>query len=576
MKLTIGKKIGSLCVVVVALLALLGGVSFRSIGAVVENIKAVTHTLEISNHAAAVMDSLREAESMQRGYLLTGKKEYLDPFDTARRDTEAELKLLLTLTSNAKARELAKKLESLSIMRLARLKDGIDLYNRQGFEEARKYVSEGVGAQKMTEITQLQKELGDLENELLQQRQTTLSKSCTQALWIIGIGVPVTLILVMVYGFLLMRNIAPPLQAMTRIADQISHGVIEADTTTMSERSDEIGSLSRAFINMQQYLRRMTEVATRLSRNDLTVTCSPNSANDLLGLAFSGMIDNFLLVVRELQVATQQVAASTTQISTMTTELAASASQTATAINETTTTVEEVKVTANQVNQKSGFVSESARRNSAVTMDGRKSVEETLRGMQRIKQQMDFIAESVVKLSEQSMAISEIISSVSDLASQSNILAVNASIEAAKAGEQGKGFAVVAQEVRSLAEQSKDATEQIRGILNDVQKAISSTVMATEQGGKIVESGVRQAGETETAIQTLEQGAVETVQAAAHILASTNEQVVGLNQVAVAMDSIRTATDQIVLSSKQAEESMTGLERLGRKLKELADQFKVR
>ena len=105
---------------------------------------------------------------------------------------------------------------------------------------------------------------------------------------------------------------------------------------------------------------------------------------------------------------------------------------------------------------------------------------------------MTFIADSIVRLSEQSIAIGEIISSVGDLASQSNLLAVNASIEAAKAGEHGKGFAVVAQEVRSLAEQSKESTEQIRRILNDIQKAISSAVMATEQGGKTVENSVLQ------------------------------------------------------------------------------------
>ena len=72
------------------------------------------------------------------------------------------------------------------------------------------------------------------------------------------------------------------------------------------------------------------------------------------------------------------------------------------------------------------------------------------------------MAASIVRLSEQSQAIGEIIATVTDLAEQSNLLAVNAAIEAAKAGEQGKGFAVVAQEVKSLAEQSKQATAQVR------------------------------------------------------------------------------------------------------------------
>ena len=134
---------------------------------------------------------------------------------------------------------------------------------------------------------------------------------------------------------------------------------------------------------------------------------------------------------------------------------------------------------------------------------GRKSVESAIEGMQRIREQMESIAESIVQLSEQSQAIGEIIATVNDLAEQSNLLAVNAAIEAAKAGEQGKGFAVVAQEVKSLAEQSKQATAQVRTILGDIQKATSAAVMATEQGSKAVEAGVKQSGEAGESIRQL-------------------------------------------------------------------------
>jgi len=152
---------------------------------------------------------------------------------------------------------------------------------------------------------------------------------------------------------------------------------------------------------------------------------------------------------------------------------------------------------------------------------------------------------------------------------------VNASIEAAKAGEHGKGFAVVAQEVRSLAEQSKESTEQIRRILNDIQKAISSAVMATEQGGKTVENSVLQSSETDSAIQVIGQGATGTVQASAQILASTNEQVAGINQVAIAMDNIRNASEQIVVSMRQAEDATSSMNEMSSKLWNMIERFKV-
>src|SRR5690606_7732014 len=126
--------------------------------------------------------------------------------------------------------------------------------------------------------------------------------------------------------------------------------------------------------------------------------------------------------------------------------------------------------------------------------------------------------------SEQGQAIGEIIAAVNDLAEQSNLLAVNAAIEAAKAGEHGRGFAVVAQEVRSLAEQSKQATAQVRTILQDIQKATTAAVLATEQGSKAVEDGVRQTTEAGEAIAALAEMIDEAAQAATQIAASSQQQ----------------------------------------------------
>src|SRR2546428_2516980 len=168
---------------------------------------------------------------------------------------------------------------------------------------------------------------------------------------------------------------------------------------------------------------------------------------------------------------------------------------------ETTTTVEEMKQGAQMTSQKAKEVSETAQRTAQVYQAGHKSVEETAEGMNRIRLQMEAISESIAWLSEQTQAISEIITTVNDLADQSNLLAVNAAIEAAKAGEQGKGFAVVAQEVRNLAEQSKQATAQVRTILTDIQNATSTAVMATELGAKAVDAGVKQSAEAAGAIR---------------------------------------------------------------------------
>jgi methyl-accepting chemotaxis protein len=162
---------------------------------------------------------------------------------------------------------------------------------------------------------------------------------------------------------------------------------------------------------------------------------------------------------------------------------------------------------------------------------------------------------------------------VNDLAEQSNLLAVNAAIEAAKAGDQGKGFAVVAQEVKSLAEQSKQATGQVRGILGDIQKATSAAVLATEQASRAVESGVQLSGEAGESIRALAESIADAAGAATQIAVSAQQQLIGIDQSVLAIQSIREASGQNVLSTRQTESAAQKLHQLGLNLKQLLDQY---
>ena len=101
------------------------------------------------------------------------------------------------------------------------------------------------------------------------------------------------------------------------------------------------------------------------------------------------------------------------------------------------------------------------------------------------------IAELILELSEHSQQIGSTISVVDDIAEQTNMLALNAAVEAARAGEHGKGFAVVAGEIRKLADESKQAITKITSLTSNIQYTTNSTVMATEEGTKEIESVVK-------------------------------------------------------------------------------------
>jgi len=320
------------------------------------------------------------------------------------------------------------------------------------------------------------------------------------------------------------------------------------------------------------------EVATRVMEGDLTVRMPDDGYEDEIGTlmkSFGQMVDSLKNQIGDIVEGTNTLSSATSEILASTTQLASSAGETATAVTQTTATVEEVRQTAQVSSQKAGEVAEQAQQTAQISQGGRQATEKSIAGMTHIRTQTAAIAESVVQLSEQSQVIGSIIATVDDLAEQSNLLAVNAAIEATRAGEEGKGFAVVAEEIRNLAEQSKQATTQVRGILSDIQQATSAAVMAAEQGSKAVETGMEQSSQADEAIRVLADNVLEASQAAVQIAASSREQVAGMEQVTLAIENIKEASVQNAASTQQVETSARNLDEVGQRLKELVAQYKV-
>jgi methyl-accepting chemotaxis protein len=320
----------------------------------------------------------------------------------------------------------------------------------------------------------------------------------------------------------------------------------------------------------------------KIRQGNLALRIPLNNSNDhsedplvVLGNQINQTITSLQAMISSLRTVAQQLNSVATEILAATTQQASSASEQSSAVAQTTATVDEVKTIAEQASLRASEMTEVSRRTVDVAQSGQLSVQQSIASMQLIQERVEKIAENILALSDRTQQIGNIIDSVNEIASQSNMLALNASIEAARAGEHGKGFAVVAQEVRDLSEQSRQATEQIKAILLEIQKATNSTVMATEEGTKGVNQGVRLAAGAQQAIEQLSGSISEAAQMAMQLTAGGQQQVAGMVQIALAITNIHQATLQSLTSTRQAENAAQALHELAGNLIENIEQYQV-
>jgi methyl-accepting chemotaxis protein len=398
-------------------------------------------------------------------------------------------------------------------------------------------------------------------------------------------------------AFFLARSVVARLAALNDAHDAIAAGDLDAKAAVT--RGDELGQLAEAFNRSAAVFRVAHEAeqaemeraqglratvanvgafARRIAEGDLTARTSTTSRDsELVTLAanLNQMAERLGLLSGRVRSAATEMTAATSQILSVVSQNTEATSEQAASVAQTSVTIDEVRSSARQVSERAGSLATQAGEMMTIAAEGTDAVDEIVSGMTVIRSRVDQIGRDIATLSQRTKAIESITHSVSDLADQSNMLALNATIEAARAGEQGKGFAVVAQEVRSLAEQSKAATDQVRVILAEIEAASQTAVRATEEGSRAVEVGVERARLAGDAIDRMETNIRDAAEFATTIAASAREQHVGMDQIAQAMAEVSSSSTQMATGAGDTQGAAESLAAIAGQLGELTALYRI-
>ncbi|WP_051278900.1 methyl-accepting chemotaxis protein [Chitinilyticum aquatile] len=381
---------------------------------------------------------------------------------------------------------------------------------------------------RVTELVQLQKKLSDAKATENHQARVSAQH------WLMGLTIAV-LLACLTLAWLISRSITQPLNQLQRF----------------------IGGLSEHYDFTQRI---------------------PVTRHDEIGLSLqslNSLLDTLQASLRQLGQIGRTVTATAGSLSTASSELSGTSQQVSSAASSMAAGVEEVTVSINHVADRAQECDSTARDAGKMASSGGEVIESTIRGINRIAEDVRASASQIETLKERTASISTVVNVIKEIADQTNLLALNAAIEAARAGEQGRGFAVVADEVRKLAERTGSSTREITSTISAIQNEANTTVEAMQLAVEQVNQGVQQAQQASDAIHHIRQNADRVVEQVSEITNSMREQSAASSMMAQQVERVAQMSEESSALARNTASEGTHLRQLSQELDAAISRYKV-
>jgi twitching motility protein PilJ len=326
----------------------------------------------------------------------------------------------------------------------------------------------------------------------------------------------------------------------------------------------------------QEAIQRLLDEIGNLADGDLTVRAQVTEhVTGAIADSINVTIDELRRLVAGINDASSQVTTATQQAQTVSGKLLEAAQKQAGEIQGAGQSVTQMAQSMIEVSNKASDSAKVAAASLSAAGKGAEAVQNAIKGMNDIREQIQETSKRIKRLGESSQEIGEIVQLISDITEQTNVLALNAAIQAASAGEAGRGFTVVAEEVQRLAERSGEATKHIGAIVKSIQRDTQDAIEAMERSTQGVVQGAKTADEAGQALREIEGVSTQLAELIASISSATQAQAASANKVALNMKVILGITQLTTDGTKQTAAATGRLTALAEGLKSSVAGFKL-
>lgn len=349
--------------------------------------------------------------------------------------------------------------------------------------------------------------------------------------------------------------------------------MVRAFLTAERRRAVEAGMQNQ---KNQMAIMRLLDEMSSLADGDLTVKATvTDNMTGAIADSVNFAVEQLRELVTGINITAQTVSESASETMETTGKLAIASTQQAEQVRAATDTIHEMAESFDGMAERSRESSEVAQRSVTIAHSGSQMVQQTIKGMDTIREQIQDTSKRIKRLGESSQEIGDIVELINGIAEQTNILALNAAIQSASAGGAGRGFAVVADEVQRLAERATNATRRIEMLVQNIQADTSEAVVSMETTTSEVVSGAEKAEDAGEALQRIESVSKDLSRLIEDIAQEAQSQSETATQVAEQMNSIRDVSIQTSEGSDKSAQSMGRLADLVHKLSDSVADFKL-